>query len=381
MNPTSEKILLELLGRILNRNIHQDDEDELHSLDNPDRKRWLEIISLAERQEVSGLLFDAIPSLPAHQRPDTEVMMRWSSDIIGMERSNHAYRKEMFAMFDRLAERRLTPIVLKGVGLANNYPNPLHRPVGDVDLFVTLDHQHQFINCFQEAGATISHEYDNKHTQLQCNGLNWELHFHSTFFYHPRTEHNYRILEAEDTSSDMLCHESIDGNQITVFPPMLNIIYLTAHFQHHLILEYVTLRQVIDLMLALHRERTALGIGEVALMHQLERLNLLKLYRAIGYIATHYLGFAADSYAGLSHLTKKDSRRGELLLRIIMQGHIPGCQPYQTRSKADSLKTRIQLYGELIKRCFALRRLCPRECRATPLGFAVKAIKRRLAEH
>lgn len=382
MDQTAQQILLQLLSRTLNKSLHHNEENELSLLgSSPSRQLWLRIITIAEQQQVNGLLFDAIPTLPSWQRPDTEVMMRFTASVVGIENSNRAYRTQLFAMFGKLRQDNLDPILLKGLTLANLYPQPDHRPVGDIDLFVTLDRQHQYLQCFANDGASIRSEFDVKHTSFQHRGMNWELHFRSTYFYNLRSEHLYRILEAEDSTPDMLCHENIDGNVVTVFPPLLNMVYLTAHIQHHLILEQITLRNVIDWMLALHHERTALGIGEVALIRQLERLNLLRLYRAIGYIAVTRLGFAADSYAGLSRITKRDARRGEYLLRVIMQGNIPGCRPYSGRSSDETAIERALQFGELVRRCLALRHLCPRECLSTPFGFAANAIRRRLAKH
>lgn len=381
MNTKAQQVLLNLLERKLTVNFHNTSEEELASLGKADRQLWLDIISVAEKQEVCGLLFDAIATLPAEQKPDQELLMRFAATIMNMEQGNKSYRQEVVKMFDSLKAEGLDPILLKGLAIAELYPNPLHRHVGDIDLFVPLDRQHQFIKCFEKDGAKKDTEFDAKHTLLKHNGFSWELHFRSTYFFHPRSEHRFRILEAEDTSADMLCHETIDERSVTVFPPMLNMVYLTAHIQHHLVLEYVTLRQVIDWTLILHHERTALGIGEVALVRQLERLGLYKLYRAIGYISTTYLGLAANSYAGLSKLSKSDARRGEYLMKIIMQGHVPGCSAYNVRSKNDTMLTRIKLYGELVKRCFFLRNLCLRESFATPFGFAVNALRRRLSEH
>lgn len=374
-------ITYKLAERSLTSNLREPEEDELQMLGKPSHEQWKQIISFAERQEISGLVYDALPTLPPSQRPDRELLMQWTSDIVNIENANRLYRKEMFRMFDTIESHQLTPILLKGVALANLHPNPMHRPTGDVDLFVPIDRQNQFIRCFEAKGATVSTEFDTKHTSLVCQGMNWELHFHSTYFYSRRSDKHFRILEAEDSTPDMLCHESIDNHLVTVFPPMLNIVFLTAHIQHHLIMEEVNMRQVVDWMLALHHERTALGIGEVALTHQLERLNLIRLYRALGHIATTHLGLSANSYACLSKLSKSDKRRGEYLLHIITDGHIPGCRQYEPHLVEDGWLTRIRHYGELVKRCIALRSLCPRESFATPFGFAINAIRRRLSKH
>lgn len=376
-NPTFY-LLLELLGRLLSRHSGLDSNEEIAAIGHPSPEQWSEVIGLSEQMQVSELLYDAVSKLGPTQRPDNETMMRWTARVVETERSNRLYRHQLYSMFDHLTETRVTPIVMKGITLANLYPNPEHRPVGDVDLFVPLDVQHTYIKCFEKLGAQISSAFDLKHLSLQCLGMNWELHFRSIRFYSQRTDRRYGILEAEETSRDSLFHETFDNHKVAVFPPILNLVYLTAHLQHHLLVEQANLRQIIDWMFALQHDRTALAIKEQAFVNQLKKLGLYRLYRCLGAIAVNYLGLSADSYAGLSRLTKLDKKRGEYLLKIILQGRVPGGKPYEPRLDSDTLLKRLGHFAELTKRCFALRGICPRESLATPFGFIYHAIRRRL---
>ncbi len=380
MITNTQSILLDLLAHVLNRRSDTTETDELPHLGHPDRLQWLELISLAEKMEVNGLLYDAVSTISQDQRPDAEVMMRWTADIVSMERDNLSYRAGLYPILEKLGPGNPYPIVMKGIVLGSLYPNPKHRTVGDVDLFVPLDHQPKCLKLFQDEGAEIDPVCDLKHTALKCNGLNWELHFHCLHFYSRRTEKRFLLMEAEETAPDTVCHETVDGHDISVFPPLFRLVYLTAHLQHHLLMERITLRQVVEWMLALHHERTPLGIKEVAFIRQLKQLGLFRLYRALGYIAVTHLGLTANSYAGLSDLTKKDARHGDYLLQVILDGHIPGGRQYKPRLTTDDWRARLEHNTELVKRCIALRSICPEECLATPFGFAIQAIRRRLAE-
>lgn len=377
MTDHSTDMLFELLSRSLSIRRKVEIGESASTIASTDRSVWLKLISLAERMEIDGLIYDAVLTLPREQQPDTEVMMRWTANVQSIERDRLLYRQRLDTAMRQMEKEGLSPTMLKGEVISRYYPNPLRRPVGDVDLYVPLDQQRRYVQCFKNLGGRIDEGYDAKHLSVECLDLNWELHFKSTFFYHRGIDRRYYLLEGEETTEDALCHENIEGHTVKVFPPLLNQVYLTAHLQHHLLMERVTLRQVIDWMLSLHHERIALGIAEIALVRTLRQLGLYRLYRALGYIAGQYLGFHIDDYAGLSNLTPAECKRGEKLAGIILRGHIKGCKPYIPHLPTDNFLRRLQHYIELCKRSFALLDLCPQESLAAPFGFIRYSIKRR----
>lgn len=378
MKDTSVSHLFELLNRSLSPSRYIQKDEHASALGYLDRKSWLSVITMAEKNDISGLLYDAALSLPREQQPDREVMLRWMASIQSMERDNLLYRDKLIQGLTMLESCHLQPTILKGITIGELYPNPTHRPIGDVDIFVPIDEQIQYTECIKSMNGTIDNVFDLKHTSAQWNGLNWELHFRTMRFYNCQTESRYHLFEKEETSAENLCHQTIHGHTIQVLPPLFRIIYLTAHFQHHLLMERVSLRQVIDWMLVLHHERSALAISEQAMIRMLKQLGLYRLFRAMGYIAIHKIGYSSTGYAGLTDLSRRDAARGRYLLNILLRGHIPGCRPFQPHLVEDSFLARARHFWELCKRCIALYRLCPNEAAATPIGFIYYAIRRRL---
>ncbi|MBP5679854.1 MAG: nucleotidyltransferase family protein [Bacteroidales bacterium] len=370
-------LLFDLLYRALGPNRNAAMGEEIAAMGNPDAATWRKTAELGELGEVSGLLYDAILTLPPHQQPDKELLLRWAARVQSIERDNCLFRQRFIEAISQLEAHGLEPILFKGLTLSELYPNPLHRPVGDIDLFVPLDMQHRYLQCLGDKDAGSHQDFDAKHIAVEYNGLNWELHFRSIFFYSRITDRRYHLLELEETGTDSLFHFDIEGHRVQVFPPRLHMVYLTAHFQHHLLVERVTLRQVVDWMLALHRDRTALAIQEVLFIRTLQQLCLYRLYCAIGYIATHYMGFNASGYAGLSNLTPADARRGELLLQVLLAGHVPGCPPHYALQPSDGFMTRVQHFYHLCKRCYVLFSLGRREALSAPFGYLRYAMKRR----
>lgn len=370
----SQTFLLQLLNKALSRT-----RGQFSSSVETSTSLWVEMLKQADHQEVLGVTFDAIENLVKEQLPPKELLLKWAASVCSIERDFLAYKQNCIQGIKTLEAEHIPFVLMKGLLLANLYPKPEHRHIGDVDLFFRPEHYSLAIDLLKKQDATIDQQPDSKHATAIYLGLNWELHYKSIYFFSKCSERYYRKCEAVETANDNLCLESIDSNNsVPSFPPIFRMLYLTAHIQHHLLLEEIKLRHIIDWMLVLQHNRTALAIGEGQLQKQLDRLGLSRLYRALGYIATQYLGMELNSYAGCSHLNRQDAMRGEYLLNAILDGHLPGCLPYQPRTSNESYKTKARLFGELLKRCLRLLKISPREALATPLGFVLNALRRRL---
>ena len=148
-----------------------------------------------------------------------------------------------------------------------------------------------------------------------------------------------------------------------------------------LIIGELHLCHIINWAVMLHRERTALGISEPKLIRHLEAMRLTQLYRALGAIADRYFQLDADTHAGLSELTANDINRGELIFQNIIDGHLPHCPPYKHPSSNDAITTKFKAYINLIRRCYILRGILPRECFCTPFFTLQDTIKTFLSKH
>ncbi|MDO4496434.1 MAG: nucleotidyltransferase family protein [Bacteroidales bacterium] len=375
----NQHILIILLVRVLTERTSNRNLSPL-PLEIKEKKdiNWDKIFKLSMRHEIAGVLFDGISTLPEKQRPQDEILMQWAAYVYSAERNYQMYSKRCSEVWHLLSSNISSLALMKGLLLSRHYPRPARRNIGDMDLLLTSSALPVAIDSLQEHGAVIDTQSDPKHTTAVYKSLNVELHFKSIYFYNTKTEKRFQLLETEQTASEALSNEIIEGDlSVKAFPPLFEMIYLTAHIQHHLLLEEINLRHITDWMLALKYNRTTLGIMESQLINHLDQLGLTRLWRALGYISVKYLALEVDSYAGCTHFDPKEAQRGEFLFRITLSQRIPGCRPYEPRREGESIIKKARLYGELLKRCFRLRTLIPREAIAAPVGFLVNAYRRR----
>ncbi len=141
----------------------------------------------------------------------------------------------LFHALDALRERGITPVLLKGYGLATRmYPDPLLRPMSDVDLLVSprelaaaraallamgLDNRGDEFERFSRAHA--------HHISFFGLGGLVELHFSAI-------KDLGSSIEA-DALLDRAVTDTLDGREVRYLRPADEVTYLSTHATHHLL--------------------------------------------------------------------------------------------------------------------------------------------------
>ena len=98
---------------------------------------WSRIFEIARNQTVSGIAYRGLQYLPDEMLPPMQVMMRWMAEVDRMERTSHAIDTANIQLSQLFQSQGLTPITVKGQGVARLYEHPELRQAGDIDLFFT----------------------------------------------------------------------------------------------------------------------------------------------------------------------------------------------------------------------------------------------------
>ena len=132
--------LLDLLYRGLGLARHAAQDEPLPSFGSPTRLEWLSIISLAEKNGVSGLAYDAMRTLPPDQRPDTEVIMQWTALIQSTERDNLLFRQRASAVFSHLGiPAKALSVVMVADAISKFFSSALNQAMLQSELVLQAD--------------------------------------------------------------------------------------------------------------------------------------------------------------------------------------------------------------------------------------------------
>lgn len=366
-----EKQFLQLLPLALWRG-------ESHLPDSSAQFNWQEICNYAERHELLSVLFDVVEILPESQRPPFMAKLQWTTETLKQERIFEIYTVRFAKMLRAYAEHNIPVIPIKGLSLATYYPNPEHRNTGDIDLYIDEKYRQASQMLMKEIGAKGDDaELAIRHDTYKYDGLLWEIHMRTTVFSHNKIDRIYKSYEQKYTSAENLVDKEVSGIKFHTISPIFNIVYLTGHIMQHLLLEEVNLRQVCDWTMVLQKERELLSTNAREVEEMLDRLEMLKLFRALAYISYTYLNLK-DYMPLLQNFSDKEKTNGEFLLRCVLDGQVPGCAPTEERILGEPYTKKARLFSELLKRCYKFYGICGHEAISTPLETIRKFIARRL---
>src|SRR5690554_3079347 len=97
---------------------------------------WNGIVDMARRQTVSALIADKALSLPKESLPPRELNFQF---IVMIEQTEALNRKMIHVLSDLTKEYKAKGFafcLLKGLANGMNYPSPLLRNAGDIDIFL-----------------------------------------------------------------------------------------------------------------------------------------------------------------------------------------------------------------------------------------------------
>ena len=255
----------------------------------------------------------------------------------------------------------LKTVLLKGEGSAMNYPEPMLRECGDIDLYVGPGQYERACSLMKEfvAGTNITKdELSQKHYAVCSNGVFVELHQYCDILRSKR-ENAYFQSIAEPGLTENLVPISVVDVPVNTPADSFNAFFLFEHIWYHLTNGGIGFRQICDWCLFLHSRATKLDTSVVD--GALKRLKLRSAWQMFASIAVDFLGFGAEEIpfykAGL-----QDKARSMLAL-ILEEGNF-GYAMYGldkrptefTKGKWFSMKVYLKR-ARVFFRCFPERRL------------------------
>lgn len=134
---------------------------------------WCRIFALANEQAVTGLCYPVLSKLPVEYRPPTKLLLQWYGRTGYIEQCNRHLRKVWGELNERFKQADIKVILLKGIGVANWYDQPLLRAPGDLDLYFPFGYD-KVLETVRRWGVEV--EYGDWHHTFYYKGVEVELH-------------------------------------------------------------------------------------------------------------------------------------------------------------------------------------------------------------
>ncbi|MBQ6724263.1 MAG: nucleotidyltransferase family protein [Paludibacteraceae bacterium] len=275
-----------------------------------------EVIRLAAFQGTGPLVFDQLLKLKDVETPDALRMQMKQQCMMSMMQQN-AMMPLLSQAWKALTEAGIDPVLLKGFGLAQYYPQPHLRQWGDMDVYVGQKNYHLGCETLRAAFPGVKHMAeegdDYKHYNFEFGNAVLEMHRISMAFAHPRDRRYYEKWEEQSLTKE---GPKIEVGDLTITVPedTFNVFFVFLHAWHHFIETGMNLKQMCDIAVILHAKRDV--IDKNRLHEALKKLHLMEVWQQIMYILVKYLGVAKEE---CPYYTDKLAKRAELLFERIMQ--------------------------------------------------------------
>lgn len=203
-------------------------------------EEWRKLFKETKRQTVSGLIMSGIEKLPTEQQPPQKLMFKWKLLTTALEQFSIIQQKKATELTQKFQELGFKSCVLKGVGIAQLYPNPLRRQGGDIDLWVDGNRKDvtKKLSSEYKIGKIFWH-----HTEVEIfEDIEVEIHFYPSWLYNPiynrRLQHFFTSKKADAMKS-----REIGFNYPSI---EFEAVHSLAHTFHHLLEEGIGFRHIVD---------------------------------------------------------------------------------------------------------------------------------------
>ena len=216
-------------------------------------EEWVRLFELSTVQRMLPVAMFAAESLPEGARPTGRKIVPYYM-LAEKEMSKYVDKigtlKQLANLFGRCG---IDMMLLKGVSLAERYPDPKLRISSDIDYYLYGDSKKG--ELILESVGIASSDYYHHHTQATANGILLENHY--DFFDRENHKCN-RILDDEMKALAAKEGKNIrfdfkDGSRNIVYrmSPSMEAIFLMRHMSGHFMAAETELRQIYDWVLFL----------------------------------------------------------------------------------------------------------------------------------
>lgn len=320
----------------------EDAEQEIEDVD------WNAMRQLAMGQCLIGVVAETFPRLSETQCCEAE-RLRWLGNVVNLQKHNQRMNVLVGKLFKKFHDMGMQPVLMKGQAFATNYPEPLNRQCGDIDIYfknrTDCEKAVAWADKVDHAAAESSdNKRERKHFTFYVEKNVVELHYFMCLFENKRLHRKLQKIIDEEFAQSKPFLVNIAGEQIETVPPTLSVLHQIIHIARHLMEAGIGLRQLCDL--ALYLEKHSWEVDKVKLQGYLKELELQVVAEALGYILVNNLGLDACKLPFCTN-----DQYAEFILNEIFEGGNFGKKKTEYQKNTSGWKRKIQSILYFYKRC------------------------------
>ena len=334
-----------------------------------------EVIRLAAYQGTGPLVYDQLLKMPEVEIP-AELCMQMKQQCVSTMMQQQRMAPLLTQAWKALEQSDIHPVLLKGAGLAQYYPQPYLRQWGDIDLYVGKEN---FIKACDILRKTFPDSIYGekpvegcKHYNFDFPGTAIETHRISMGFAHPCDRRYYEHLEKIYLTPNGPSFD-YEGLSITTPEETFNVFFTFLHAWHHFIETGMNMKQVCDVAVLLHAKHDV--IDRVQFKEMLTKLHLMEVWQLLMYIIVQYLRVPKEECPFYTGACKN---RAELLFKQILKEGSSYRQEKIEDAVASYVKRKLLTFQSRLADSKRVRPFAPKYARHMVVSDFVHGIERTL---
>ena len=315
-----------------------------------------EVARLARKQTVLSIVARVMLS---DQRYSSQIprpqQVKLKSFVVSNAMKYDEMTQTLARVVSQLHEAGIEPVLLKGHGLAANYPDPALRQCGDIDLHVGADSVKAY-DVLSASADTIDKrtaaEY-GKHFSAFYKDIEVEVHRHTSSHAPDRFGKAYDKAAATGLKENLQLYP-VDGVQVATPAPDFNAYYVFDHLFEHFLMSGIGLRHLCDWMM--HLKKYAGKIDMERLAATLEGTGMMEPWQVFGNVIVEHLGFPEQDFPFYARSAKAD----RVFARIMKEGNFGKDTSYYKGRTSSVLMTKLNSLWFHVSRAVSMMTLFPR---------------------
>lgn len=254
---------------------------------------WKSVYALAQEQGLSAIVMDGIEQLPERLRPLKDLTLQWIGEVLQDYEGRYSdYEKAIGEIAGFYQQHGIKMMLLKGYGLSLNYPNPKHRPCGDIDTWNFGKQEEADSILTKELGIPVNTS-EHHHTVFYWKNYMVENHYDMLNTFAIKANQQLEPVLKELAMDDSNTIE-VNGQTVYLPSPNFNALFLLRHMLMHFVACGINLRNILDW--AFFWEKEGEKVDKVWIKEIAEQFHMSAFLNIINDICVDNLGFASSIF-------------------------------------------------------------------------------------
>lgn len=326
---------------------------------------WRKIYKIAQEQSIVAMVCERILTLPKELLPSRTLRLEMGMAIELIGREHDRMVKELSAVHDEYEAHNLPFVLLKGLTMAQHYPDPRLRSSGDLDLYLWRSGDYERAN---ELARSKGYRMEGESVYEQ---LYWrervavENHKLISYFGRSRYDEALRHILAPIEADEAWGSSLIGGIRYRTLPLELNVVYCFQHILHHFSYLGIGFRQICDWLLLMERHQQTIDVDKV--MAYADALDLMRPMRLFALMAVRYLGVGAEIFPFALGYTERDTQLADMIIADVFRGGNFGLETFAGKRFGNIWLRRWYMWRKTALRSLRIASVSPEHIRFIPL--------------